>query len=325
MTSSRTILDISRESYCIYGKEQNKDGLLLPAIVRKEAFYDLKSLEVQSDDIFLVTFMRSGSHFAGELMQLIQNNGDCDKLRNIHIHQRLFTATFSPEWVFGEGITGPLDAGSNPLISLAAKPSPCMIHTHASYEFWPDQVKQGKCKVVVMVRNPKSVYTSNYHMIQGMASVPGGLFERKPTWDEYFAAFIENKSTLVPFGTWFDFYSTIWKHRKDVQVHFLNYETMVKDMPKAIRELATFLEKSFSEETIAKMCQHLSFEEFKKNPSTGKAFEAMKGSLGENASHMRKGTIDDWKNMFTVAQSEAFDKLYDEVMAGTEFPQPKYE
>ncbi|CAH1786755.1 unnamed protein product [Owenia fusiformis] len=325
MTSSRTILDISRQSYCVYGNEQYKDGLMVLPSVRKEAYYDLSTLEVESNDIFFVTYPRSGTHFSLELVDLIRNNGDCDALRNTHIHQRVVPTMNSPEFMTGKGLKGPLDAGSNPLITAAAKPSPRILHTHASYEFWPEQVKQGKCKIVVMVRNPKSVYTSFYHLVGGMASVPGGMFERQPTWDEFYAAFIENKSSLVPFGTWFDFYSNIWKHRMDIPVHFLNYETMVKDMPKAIKELASFFNKSFSEETIKRMCQHLSFEEFKKNPSTGKAFEALKTSLGENAIHMRKGKIDDWKNMFTVAQSEAFDKLYDKVMAGTEFQQPRYE
>jgi len=33
--------------------------------------------------------------------------------------------------------------------------------------------------------------------------------------------------------------------------------------------------------------------------------------------HMRKGEVGDWRNYFTVAQSEAFDELYQSRLAST--------
>lgn len=63
-----------------------------------------------------------------------------------------------------------------------------------------------------------------------------------------------------------------------------------QDLPAAIRRVAKFLDKDFSEEQISKLCDHLSIENFKKNKSVN--YDVMKelGILipGEQA-FIRKG------------------------------------
>lgn len=61
-------------------------------------------------------------------------------------------------------------------------------------------------------------------------------------------------------------------------------------MPTTIRRVADFYNKKLTEEQIAAMCDHLSFENFKKNPAVN--FEDVKpiGVIAENESFIRKGT-----------------------------------
>lgn len=63
-----------------------------------------------------------------------------------------------------------------------------------------------------------------------------------------------------------------------------------QDLPAAVRRVAAFLDKDFSEDEIAKLCDHLNIDNFKKNKSVN--FDIMKelGILipGEQA-FIRKG------------------------------------
>lgn len=42
-----------------------------------------------------------------------------------------------------------------------------------------------------------------------------------------------------------------------------------------------------------------------------------KANIRPSENHLRKGGSGGWRNMFTVRESEAFDKLYREQMAGS--------
>ncbi|CAH1801609.1 unnamed protein product [Owenia fusiformis] len=95
-----------------------------------------------------------------------------------------------------------------------------------------------------------------------------------------------------------------------------------KDCHKVVKEVANFLGKALTEEQVSDITDHVKFDKIKENPAFGKAFENLKDV---KTAHMRKGKIDDWKNFFTVAQSEQFDELYAQKMKDTDFPQPIYE
>ncbi|CAH1786632.1 unnamed protein product [Owenia fusiformis] len=203
---------------------------------------------------------------------------------------------------------------------LTNRKPPRIFKTHGLYEYAPYGIRQGKCKIVVQTRNPKSTYLSWYKALKDSAFV----YFPDLTWEDFFAAVISGESKHLVLSSWFDFYLAWWKHRDHLDVYFLNYEAMFKDGRRVAKELADFFGRTLTEEQIAKILKYIDFEECKKNPAFSNVFKSMT-AIKCTPGHMRKGKIDDWKNHFTVAESEQFDKLYEEKMEGSGFPEPVYE
>ncbi|CAH1779082.1 unnamed protein product [Owenia fusiformis] len=249
--------------------------------------------------------------------------GNTSELWNKHIHDRLEFLQFSREVV--EGKVEPDDPGSNPLPPAAAAQSPRVFFNHTSYEFAPDDIKKGKCKIIITHRNPKSTYLSWFYMLRDGLKV---FFTRDHplTWEDFSAAMLtgETKDMAGFNGTWFDFYKQWWENR-NASMFFLNYEAIIKDCKAVIKELAEFLGKDLNDEQLKNIEEHIKFDNLKKSPGFGQAFARTKAIAYEDSPHMRKGKIEDWKNVFTVTQSEQFDRLYLEKMKDTGFPEPIYE
>ncbi|ELV13020.1 Estrogen sulfotransferase [Tupaia chinensis] len=92
---------------------------------------------------------------------------------------------------------------------------------------------------------------------------------------------------------------------------------MDKDIRKEVMKLIQFLGRKPSEELVDKIVKHTSFQEMKNNPYTNYTIlpdEIMNQNISP---FMRKGIAGDWKNHFTVALNEKFDKHYEQQMKGS--------
>uniref|UniRef100_A0A452V4W1 Sulfotransferase n=1 Tax=Ursus maritimus TaxID=29073 RepID=A0A452V4W1_URSMA len=158
-------------------------------------------------------------------------------------------------------------------------------------------------------RNAKDCMVSYYHF-QRMNQIlpdPG-------TWEEYFETFISGK---VAWGSWYDHVKGWWDIKDRYQVLFLFYEDIKRDPKREIQKVMQFMGKNLDETVLDKIVQETSFEKMKENPMTNRS-TVPKSILDQSISpFMRKGTVGDWKNHFTVAQNERFDEIYRQKMEGT--------
>ena len=110
-----------------------------------------------------------------------------------------------------------------------------------------------------------------------------------------------------------------WNLRHHPNMCFIFYEDMKKDLKSQIRKVATFLGKSYSDEQVDKLAEHLHIDNFKKNPWVN--MEDMKGGAmmyNDRGNFIRKGKTGDWKNHFTPEMTAKFDKWMAEKLKGTD-------
>ncbi|KAB0352844.1 hypothetical protein FD754_017701 [Muntiacus muntjak] len=88
----------------------------------------------------------------------------------------------------------------------------------------------------------------------------------------------------------------------------------ILDTRNTVEKICQFLGKELEPEELNSVLKNSSFQAMKENNMSN--YSLAKGlHFEENAHLLRKGVTGDWKNHFTVAQAEIFDKLFQEKMA----------
>eukprot|EP00079_Xenopus_tropicalis_P014088 XP_002944661.3 PREDICTED: sulfotransferase 1C2-like [Xenopus tropicalis] len=132
------------------------------------------------------------------------------------------------------------------------------------------------------------------------------------TWENYFSTFLSGD---VPWGSWFDHVIGWGKAMDKHQILFIFYEDMIEDPMREIRKVMKFLGKDLSEEVLENIKYHTSFQAMKENPMTNFSLHP---NVDQTISlFMRKGTVGDWRNHFSVAQNIIFDEEYKKKMEGS--------
>uniref|UniRef100_A0A8C9F0Q5 Sulfotransferase n=1 Tax=Pavo cristatus TaxID=9049 RepID=A0A8C9F0Q5_PAVCR len=113
-------------------------------------------------------------------------------------------------------------------------------------------------------------------------------------------------------SAWFDHISGWYNHANDFNILFLTYEEMKKDLRSAVLKICNFIGKKLSEKEIESVVRQATFENMQKDPRAN--YENMPEDIAMKGKgrFLRKGTVGDWKNTMTVAQSERFDEVLKE-------------
>lgn len=103
--------------------------------------------------------------------------------------------------------------------------------------------------------------------------------------------------------------------RRTDRVLFCKFEDMKRDLRGEVDKIAKFVRMELPEADMERIVQHCTFDSMKNNPMANRSSKML---LDQTVvKFMRKGQVGDWKNYFTLAQSEMFDELYAEKMAGS--------
>ena len=110
-----------------------------------------------------------------------------------------------------------------------------------------------------------------------------------------------------------------WNQRHHPNMCYIFYEDMKRDLPAQIRKVAAFLGKSYSDQQIDTLAQHLHIDNFRKNPYVNMEHFKLQGVMHKDRGNfIRKGVTGDWKNHFAPEMSEKFDKWMAEKLKGTD-------
>uniref|UniRef100_M3XGW3 Sulfotransferase n=2 Tax=Latimeria chalumnae TaxID=7897 RepID=M3XGW3_LATCH len=168
-----------------------------------------------------------------------------------------------------------------------------------------------KPKVIYVARNPKDLLVSYYHFHSFCR-----VLEIPQSFDEFLDKFL---SGAVYCSSWFDHIKEWYSHKDEFDFLYITYEEMIKDLRASVIKISNFVGKKLDDETLGIIVDQCTFKNMKSNSAAN--YEMITNCLDHNKGvFLRKGTIGDWKNNFTVAQNEKFNKVFQEKMK--DFPLP---
>ncbi|XP_008591141.1 PREDICTED: estrogen sulfotransferase-like isoform X2 [Galeopterus variegatus] len=167
---------------------------------------DVETFQARPDDIVIVTYPRSGTTWASEIIYLICKDGDVEKCNEDVIFNRIPFLECRKE-TFLNGVK-----------QLNEMASPRILKTHLPRELLPASFWEKNCKIVYICRNAKDVAVSNYYFFQMINSYPD-----PGSFPEFVEEFMHGE---VPYGSWFKHVISWWEERNNPHVLFILYEDM---------------------------------------------------------------------------------------------------
>ncbi|XP_026443051.1 cytosolic sulfotransferase 12-like [Papaver somniferum] len=193
----------------------------------------------------------------------------------------------------------------NPDLTCLSFGTARLLSTHIPHASLPDSIKDSKCKLVYLCRDPKDTFISFWHFSNKLR--PKNTEDT--SFEEAFEKFCEG---VVDFGPFWDNVLGYWKMSLESpeRVCFLKYEEMKKEPKIHLLKLAEFLGVPFSveeendgvPEQILKLCSFDNLSNLEVN-KTGKI-----AGIGFSV-YFRRGEVGDHVNHLTLEMIERFDKI----------------
>ncbi|XP_044846732.1 sulfotransferase 2B1-like [Mauremys mutica] len=268
-------------------------GMLFPRLdyALEQLSYLENEFQVRDDDVFNITYPKSGTNWMLEILSLIRCGGDPGWVRSVLNWERA-------PWV--ESKVG--------LEAALKYPPPRLLCSHLPVQLFPKSLQRSKAKIIYTLRCPKDILVSLYHFSKLVR-----VFKDPGSLDSFLEDFLSGN---VPFGSWFD-HVTGWMGLKGNENFFsITYEELQQDPWGSVRRICHFLGKELSEEQVAAVVENASFQSMKGNKMSNfsqlrdEYMDHQKGEL------LRKGICGDWRNHLSEAQSQQFDTVYQERMQG---------
>ena len=274
-----------------------KDTTLITSALAENLETIHKEFTFRDGDIVVASHPKSGTTWMQNIVSLLMNDGNPEKVKGQPLYWR------NP-WL--EGKEDPEGDWGYKL--LEARSSPRLMKTHVYGSLVPPAMLQ-KAKIVYIVRNPKDVAVSYFHMHQAHRFLPS------VPWDEFLSElFLPGK---LLYGPWHKHAIYWWEMSKSHPfILFLHYEALVKELKANVEKLSAFLGKKLAADGIEKVVEQSSFASMKANRDVN--YSQVRAMGHEISPFIRKGKVGDWMKYFTTAQNRLFEQKFKVWMAQSE-------
>ncbi|XP_010586824.1 amine sulfotransferase-like [Loxodonta africana] len=261
------------------------------SFVDTDLLENLEDFEVRDEDVFLITYPKSGTIWTQQILSLIYFEEHRNRTTHVETINRMPFLEYNVHKA-----------------DFLNRPSPRLFSSHLPYYLAPKGLKNKKAKIVYMYRNPKDVLVSYFHFSKFVAT-----FETADTIEQFMKKFLDGK---VLGSLWFNHIRGWYEHKHDFNILFLMYEEMKKDLRSSVLKICSFLEKELSDEAVDAVVRQATFQNMKSDPRANydRILKCDVGIRTDEGHFLRKGTVGDWKHHLTVEQSEMFDKVFQRKM-----------
>ncbi|XP_056419258.1 amine sulfotransferase-like [Hyla sarda] len=276
-------LDVNNISF------EHKGAYFASWLTSKQVIDAIEDMEVREDDVFLVTYPKSGTVWTQQILSLIFNEGHRNGTEQTENIDRMPWIEYNIKNV-----------------DFTSRPSPRLFTSHLPHYLMPSGLRSGMGKIVYVCRNPKDVLVSCYYFVNTLAPL-----KHPVNWETTIELFMAG--TVIG-GSWFDHIRGWYTHKKDFNILFVTFEEMKKDLRSAVKKICTFVGVNLDEKEIDTVVEKATFKNMKHDPVSNYKFLSEDVVDKSRGDFLRKGIVGDWKNMMTVSQCERFDKVYREKM-----------
>ncbi|KAL3843153.1 hypothetical protein ACJMK2_021104 [Sinanodonta woodiana] len=246
---------------------------------------DIHNLSMRNDDVLLCAFMKSGTHWLWEIVQmLLRGNTEYETRTKLSAMIDIRT----PE-------------------ELDAIASPRVLNTHLPVDKLPNDVLSKRISIIHIIRNPKDVAVSLYHHISAMAPngqpYPGGF-------PSFLPLFMDENNYLLYY--WFDYileYEEFRNRHRHFPILTVFYENLKKYPKEEILKIAKFLGTRSDDNFIGEVVDKVEFNKLKLATEMLKDDDSAKCYIGGKSFIYRKGVVGEWRNWFSQEMNSQINTL----------------
>lgn len=247
------------------------------------------AFQIRADDVFLVSYPKSGNTWVRFLIGNYLTNCEMDFL-NGHLVMP--------------------DIHHDPSLVDKILFKPRFIKSH--FPFRPEYKK-----VIYLVRDGREVAVSYFYFLKKMKSLP---------MDKKFSDYLENYffAGKDPYGEW-DAHVFSWTKTDKTNILLVRYEDLLSDTVFWFRKMLEFTGIAVDEDLLKRVVEKCSFKEMQNDEVKNK--EALK-VLGHDSSHtgygiIRSGKTDTWKTIMSDAEKQKFVLKYGDALKYLDYPVEK--
>uniref|UniRef100_A0A182PB44 Sulfotransferase domain-containing protein n=1 Tax=Anopheles epiroticus TaxID=199890 RepID=A0A182PB44_9DIPT len=245
---------------------------------------DLLEAEVYPDDVWVISYPKSGTTWAQEMVWLICNNLNFEAARAESLRTRF---PFLEVSVIHSGSMSSFERVKN-----TARPR--FVKSHLPVSMLPKRYWAVKPKTIYIRRNPKSVAVSYFYHSQGI--------HYRGTIDTFVRSFTREHQFYSPYHEHVIEYHEL---RDCDNILHLTFEEMKHCLPAVVEKVCQFFGKYYTPAELELLYQHLSFKSMRDNPAVN--YTNPDGSQREEQ-FIRKGETEGWKRELTSEQIELLDQ-----------------
>uniref|UniRef100_T1II82 Sulfotransferase domain-containing protein n=1 Tax=Strigamia maritima TaxID=126957 RepID=T1II82_STRMM len=290
-----------------------------PEVIKK-----FQNFKVRDDDIYVLTFPKTGTTWLEEIAYVLLNDLDFEKINKtirdfdipyvdldvweIAVNLMDFTINLaSPRCIKLHTSLSllPNDFATKPKGSSGTMGGPewiCWVEHLDLHEFVENK------KIILHylhIFNTDLMRFPNFRFCTCAGTRAMAFCTFEGSIDDFAELFMENKIPYTPYVT---HVKEVWEKRHEKNIYFTTYEELQKNQEKVIAEIAQFMNKSLTDDQIKMVADHCKFDNMKKNPATNKKELDDTKTVVKDFKFMRKGIVGNWKSEMSPELSAKIDK-----------------